>query len=72
MLEKEEVRFARTLTVGEVHVTPLVEVKGTLQRHRDERVSGSGSLTPVGILVETPEEAKALDLDGEPLPFEEG
>lgn len=69
---KEQARFARTLTVGETRVTPLVEVKAKVSQHGDRVVSGSGKLTPVGVLIETPEGTRALSLDGDPLPFKEG
>ncbi len=70
-MREKQARFADTLEIGDVNVTPLIEAQLSLTQ-RGEHVTGSGSLKPLGVLIEGPDGAKALDLDGNPLPLKEG
>lgn len=67
MPDREAV-FGTPVEVGEVTLTPLVEV--TRWRHKDPGgVACGGRLVPLGVLVEGPDGVEALDLDGQPLPL---
>lgn len=66
-VEHREARFAEPIEVGDVTITPLVEVRLTLRSEAPR--GGTAALEPIGILIDGPDGSRALGLDGEELPM---
>lgn len=70
-MREAEARFGAPVEVGSVTLTPIVEVE-TAATKRGEGVGLARRVTPLGVLVEDEGGTRALSLDGEELPYEEG
>lgn len=57
------------VVVGDRVIRPLAR-RSLASRETDDGFAVTARLVPVGVVVETPGEVRALDLDGEPIPFE--
>lgn len=68
-MREREARFGEPVEVGDVTITPLVEVSGWIEHETEVGgLTGGGRIEPLGVLVEGPDGARALGLDGEELP----
>jgi hypothetical protein len=66
---EREARFGPAVDLGRVTVTPLVEVETAA----GEAAHAVGRrVRPIGVLVEDEDGTRALSLDGEQLPYEDG
>lgn len=65
-VDHREARFAEPIQVGDVTITPLVEVRLTLRGEAPP--GGTGAIEPLGVLVEGPDGVQAVGLDGDELP----
>lgn len=70
-MREREARFGEPIEIGDVTLTPLVEVSGRIEREAGGLVGG-GRIQPLGVLVEGPEGTRALGLDGRELPMADG
>lgn len=70
MLQREA-RFGDPIQVDGFTLTPLVEVK-TWSREDASQDLAAGHVQPLGVLIEGPDQTRALDLDGNPLPLAGG
>jgi hypothetical protein len=66
---EREARFGAPVDLGRVTVTPLVEVETAA--HAPARAAAR-RVRPIGVIVEDDEGTRALSLDGEELPYENG
>jgi uncharacterized spore protein YtfJ len=69
-LEIESLSAGQPITVGELTILPIIRVYIGCQ-NTDFLIVGSASKRPVAIVVISPQEKHALNLDGEEVPLEQ-
>lgn len=70
-MREREARFGEPIEIGDVTLTPLVEVSAWV-RPEAGGLAGGGRVEPLGVLVEGPDGTWAVGLDGEDLPLAGG
>jgi hypothetical protein len=66
-LETEEIRVGQRITVGKITLLPIIRTSVTC-RNVSSGIVCTGWKNPVGIVVVSPEEKRAISINGEEVP----
>jgi hypothetical protein len=66
-LETEEIRVGQRITVGKITLLPIIRTSVTC-RNVSSGIVCTASKNPVGIVVVSPEEKRAISINGEEVP----